>query len=101
MDFPLYLTDNEFKYSYDELRQVIFMVLKSQLGEFLQSASLGATFSVHSTDSLLLKKGVETTLTQIKNLTVEDITVSLPNVSVSVKYKDSIVNFQFSINDEN
>lgn len=100
MDFPLNLESLQFVEAMDEFRQTVTLLLKEQSGNFMQSNSLGALFSVHSGDEGVIEYGIEETLKKINGVTVESCVVKLPNVSVSLKYKDEIVKFQFSVSDE-
>lgn len=101
MDFPLDLNTGVFISSMDEFRQDVEILLKETIGNFMQSPQLGAKFSIHCGDELLIKTGVEETLNQIQGVQVQSCTVQNNEVLVEVKYKDNIVNFQFSVDNEN
>lgn len=101
MDFPLSLSapNSDFVYSLDEFKQVISLVLKEQVGNFLQSHSLGAQFSIHSSDETSIQVGIENTISNISGVEIDSIEVNLPEVKISLSYQDSIVNFQFNVED--
>ncbi len=100
MDFPLRLLDSSHVIGMKEFKQDIEILLKNQIGTFMQSPLLGSQFDIHASEDLI-EEGVKQTLTQLKGVSVESIKISLPNVTVSVSYYDEIVNFNFRIQDEN
>ena len=101
MDFPINLEKFDFVTGLEEFQQTLSIILKEPLRNFLQSPKVGAYFDVHSTDANLIKYGIENTIkTQIPELVVLSVDVNLPNILIRCKYKDKIINFKYST-DEN
>lgn len=102
MDFPLALRET-FAYGNEEFRQVLTLLFKEQIGSFLQSPKLGATFSIHTDNTDALQFAVEHTLEQIGNVELEklDIYPNRNEVFLSVRYQGRIENFQFEVETTN
>lgn len=100
MDFPMVLTnasDLEFVYGYDELKQCIYLLLKTDFGRFLQQYALGTRASVHVSDPDVLEVAVRRTLSQINGLSIDSVRMVGDNIRLSVVYRGNLSNFEFSV----
>lgn len=87
----------EFVYGYDELKQDIYLLLKTDYFRFLQSPTLGNRSSVHVADADLLMVNIQRTLSQIKGLSVTDVSRSGDSLYLSVSFMGSVSRFEFTI----
>lgn len=98
MDFPSNLeTKPRWVYGLDELKQNIILLLRNHAGTWLQSASIGAYFDVHSQDTQLLDEGIRKTLEQIPYIRIVKIKITLPNVILGVEYNGEVIKFQYAM----
>lgn len=96
MDFPARLIDGYFVSGMDELKQTLKLLFQTEYGYFMQQMNLGSLVSVHrSSEGMRLK--VKQTVEQIPNLIMEDCEINLPEISLSVRYQDNVVNFSFTL----
>ncbi len=104
MDFPLVLSDTStlsFVYGYDELKQALYLLLKTWYGRFLQSPVIGSRVSPHVVEELTLRAGISATITQLRGCTCEDVRVSGDNVVVRVSYGGCLDDFEYSLSSFN
>ena len=99
MDFPINLSTT-FVVGLDEFKQTLVVLFQNGIGTFLQSRDVGSKVPEHSGSEDLIELGVMETAEQIPGVTVESISVQLPTVRCTVKYKDEIINFTFSVNEK-
>ena len=98
MDFTIRLEENRFISSMEELRQTIYIFLRTQKGEFLQNHSLGSSLSVHLPEnSVFYRTELAQTLEQIKGLSVKEVEIIGNMMEVTVIYYKDIVSFSFDI----
>lgn len=100
MDFPLVLSDTStlsFVYGYDELKQALYLLLKTWYGRFLQSPVIGSRVSPHVVEELTLRAGISATITQLRGCVCEDVRVSGDNVVVRVSYGGRLDDFEYSL----
>lgn len=96
MDFPIELRDS-WVYGSEELKQNVVARLKNPVGSFIQSQSIGALFSVHSTSVNEIKSAVYKTLEQIPLVSVKNVEVNLPLIDISFDYNGKVVKYQYSV----
>lgn len=101
MDFPIDLNRGAFITGIDEIKQDIYILLTETAGNFLQSPSLGAKFSVHQEDPSLLEYAIDQTLKVINGITVNLIKVELPDVVINITYKGEDIEIKLNLSDEN
>lgn len=97
MDFPINLDRGSFVMGLEEFRQTFQLILENQLGSFMQSRKLGNHVALHSSDKDLIQLNLEETVAQIPGLEVRHININLPEVQLSVSYRDELANFTFSV----
>lgn len=100
MDFPIRLIDGidqEFVYGLEELRQSIYLLLKTDFGTFLQSPALGNRASAHTSDMDVLEVGITRCIEQIAGCSCSGVTISGGFIYVSVRYRGDVQNFNYSI----
>lgn len=113
MDFPLQLiptrdsrnteigrpegSNLEFTYGDTELKNDLYLLLKSPLGTFLQDINLGTVAVPHMLDELYLQSAVQRCVEQIRGLSCEGVTVRNGRLYVRVSYRGRIQDFSFSI----
>lgn len=98
MDFPLKLdTPNpQFALGIDEFKQVVTMLLKTPVRKFFQSMELGSMAPIHGSEDVM-EVGIRETIKQIPNTEIVSLLIDGDVVDLVLKYKDDIVNFQYSI----
>lgn len=79
----------------DELKQTITVLLTNYIGSLYQSTTLGAKFSVHSTDTTLVEEGVRSTLEELENIDIEGVQVVGTEVYASIIYDGKVINYQY------
>lgn len=95
MDLPLFLESEAFVPSgLPELRQVIELLLRNSLGEFLQDASLGSMVSVHESTPRI-DYAVRTALSSVKGLKVDRVQLEGENVKVQYTLQSHTESFTF------
>lgn len=111
MDFPLNFdlyaamlnadmpNQNPHVYGHDELKQLMWLVLKQARGSFCQSAVMGSSIGIHTDDVDLLWESIKYTLEQIRGLTVTKLSVDGEIYTMQVTYMGNINNFEFNINE--
>lgn len=113
MDFPLQLIPNkkeelgqylpgigsnlEFSYSLQELRNDLYLLLKTLLGGFLQDMNLGTTAVPHQIEDIYLESAVSRCCEQIRGCSCEAVNVVDGYLVVRVIYMGRIADFQFSV----
>lgn len=115
MDFPLELIPNyqedaakpvykkgagsdlEFVYGSEELRNDLFLLLKTVYGNFLQDLSLGTTAVPHAPEDSYLASAVQKCCEQISGLTCRSVEVVNGVIQVEVVYQNDVKNFNFSV----
>lgn len=115
MDFPLELIPNyqedstppvyrkgtgsdlEFAYGSEELRNDLFLLLKTTYGNFLQDRSLGTTAIPHAPEDSYLASAVQKCCEQIAGLTCRSVEVVNDTIQVVVVYQNDVKNFNFSV----
>lgn len=97
MDFPSDLNTHEFVYGRAELEQNVKLLLLNTIGSFLQSGSIGAKFSIHSSDLEELEEGVRATLEEIKFISIKSVKAAFNNIDVVITYNGEVINFQYPI----
>lgn len=100
MDIPAYLPnvrDLSFVYGYDEFRQTLYLLLKTEYGRFLQSPAMGSRVAPHTIDGGLLQAGISATIEQLSGCSCESVVVSGDLVIVRVSYRGSLSDFEYSL----
>ena len=115
MDFPLELIPNsredltppiyldgvgsnlEFVYGSEELRNDLYLLLKTNMGSFLQDKSLGTTAVPHSPEDSYLASAVQKCCEQISGLSCRSVEMVNDVIQVVVVYQNDVKNFSFSI----
>lgn len=102
MDFPLQLNINslgdvEFVYGMDELRQDLYVLLKSLMGTFTQSPSIGTLAVPHVGGSVYLESSVRRCCEQLRGVSVRNVYLSGDYVVVDIVYNGDATTFEFSI----
>ena len=95
MDFPINLS-KYFIQGMDEFKQTVELILKNPVGNFYQSLSIGALFSVHSSQNQIID-GCVKTLQSIPGVTVMSCQFQGTDILAQISYRDRITNFIFSI----
>ena len=95
MELPLDLKRCEFISGKEELYQTIDLILKNQIGSFLQSPELGAWFSVHQSDEDILRVQVENTIKQIGSVKLHSVKVDrdMTNIEINIEYNSELLSF--------
>ena len=97
MDFPVDLNINpDWVYNKDEIRQVIIALLSNNRGMFIQSPELGRRFDVHQADTLLIDEGIRQTLELVKEVSILDIKVKLPVITIHLSYKGGNIEVEYN-----
>ena len=113
MDFPLQLTPTigipntpigspdgsnlEFTYGDTELKNDLYLLLKTPKGTFLQDINLGTTAVPHMLDELYMQSAVQRCVEQIRGLSCEGVEVRNGRLYVRVTYQGRVQDFSFSI----
>lgn len=115
MDFPLQLIGNsredlevpvflenagsnlEFVYSMDELRNDLYLLLKTVQGSFLQNIDLGTTAVPHSVEEIYVESAVKRCCEQIDGCSCESVGYRDGFLIVRVIYMGDISEFEFSV----
>ena len=115
MDFPLELRPNpkedltppevvagagsdlEFVYGSTELRNDLYLLLKTTVGSFLQDKSLGTTAVPHSPEDSYLTSAVQRCCEQISGLSCRSVEMVNGTIQVVVVYQNDVKNFSFSV----
>lgn len=98
MDLPLQLEQMSFVDSLEELKQTIYIMLKTNIGEFIQNPTMGSWIDIHSTDEDLVKESIRTTLEQIPGLTTLQVAQTEDYYRVVVRYRGDVEEFSFDKN---
>lgn len=98
MDFPLKLSKLVPITGIAEFKQCVYLLLKVQIGNFLQNYSMGSLVEIHSSEADLLEENIRNTLSQIKECEIEDVTI-FPNedTQLVLKYQGKSVDFKFNL----
>lgn len=116
MDFPIQLKYNsfesvedsssvrpgigsnlEFTYGYEELKQDIYLLLKTINGSFLQDPKLGTLAVPHTVEQDYLFSMVSRCVEQINGVTCNSVSLVNDRIYLSVTYKNGVVNFDYSV----
>lgn len=102
MDFPINLGSLSFVTGQEEFKQCMYILLKEEVGKFLQDFKLGSHIVIHSSDSDLIEENIRKTLEQIPGCVITTIDFTNDEeVELVVKYKDQLIDFKFNINEIN
>lgn len=97
MDFPLNLTSSPYwVYGREELAQVVVSTLSNHTGEFAQSCTYGARFSVHESDATSLDEGIRSTISQIPQVRFVSSSINATNIVVNVEYDGETIEIDFA-----
>ena len=100
MELPLNLEKCEFINGIEEVKQTLSLMLKNDLGSFLQSAEIGARYSVHSEDLIAIQLGIEATLRNFPAVTVNSVVVENNQFIVNITYLSENFNINLTENNE-
>lgn len=105
MDFPYHLQEGATVVSgLDEFKQTIQVLFENSIRLFLQSASIGSRVDVHTQANVMVDEAVRETVAEVPSTEIVDLQIADSerqgkrlDVFLSVRYKNDIVNFTFSV----
>lgn len=110
MDFPVnllsdkFVTDGlelnptEFVSEFDEVRQDIYLLLKTHVGEFIQNPKLGSKYVVHTEDQVEFDD-VQRTLEVLEGLLLEDVKAVDGEIRIKCTYNGDAREYSYIIRD--
>lgn len=87
----------EFVYGYEELKQDIYLLLKTLQGRFLQDISLGTMAVPHTIGEEYLYSAVRRCVEQIKGLQCKGVEIINDRIVLTVVYNGAVQNFDYSV----
>lgn len=105
MDFPYHLQVGATVVSgLDEFKQTIQVLFENNIRLFLQSSSVGSRVDIHTQANVMIDEAVRETVAEIPSTEIVDLQIADSerqgkrlDVFLSVRYKNDIVNFTFSV----
>lgn len=115
MDFPLQLIPNpkedrippvyfpevgsnlEFVYGMEELKNSLYLLLKTVKGRFLQNINLGTTAVPHTVEDEFVESAVVRCCEQIQGCSCEEVGFIDDYIVVRVTYQGRVEEFSFSV----
>lgn len=100
MDIPIYLSNTStltMVYGSEELRQSLYLLLKTWYGRFLQTPSMGSRVSPHVASEFSIIAGVSATVEQLHGCQCQEVLVQGDSVLVRVLYNGKMDDFEFSL----